>query len=115
MPKKKVCVIINPVSGTGGKQSIPEKTASAFDPKKYDVIIRFTGYANHATEITKKAVKENFKYVIAAGGDGTVNEIAKALVGTPCVLGIIPLGSGNGLARDLNISMSIDRAIETIS
>ena len=115
MPKKKVCVIINPVSGTGGKQSIPEKIASAFDPQKYDVIIRFTGYAGHATEITKNAVKEDYKYVIAAGGDGTVNEIAKALVNTPCVLGIIPLGSGNGLARDLNISMSIDKSIETIS
>ena len=115
MPKKKVCVIINPVSGTGAKQSIPEKIASAFDPEKYDVIIRFTGYAGHATEITKNAVKEEYKYVIAAGGDGTVNEIAKALVGTPCVLGIIPLGSGNGLARDLNISMSIDKSIETIS
>ena len=115
MPKKKVCVIINPVSGTGGKQSIPEKIASAFDPQKYDVIIRFTGYAGHATEITKNAVKEDYKYVIAAGGDGTVNEIAKALVNTQCVLGIIPLGSGNGLARDLNISMSIDKSIETIS
>lgn len=115
MAKIKVCVIINPVSGTGGKQSIPEKIASAFDPAKYDVIIRLTGYAGHATEITKNAVNENFKYVIAAGGDGTVNEIAKALVGTTCVLGIIPLGSGNGLARDLNISMSIDKSIETIS
>lgn len=115
MPKKKVCVIINPVSGTGSKQSIPVKINSAFDPKKYDVIIRYTGYADHATEIAKDAVKENFKYVIAAGGDGTVNEIAKALVDTPCVLGIIPLGSGNGLARDLNISMNIDRSIETIT
>ena len=115
MPKKKVCVIINPVSGTGGKASIPVKINSAFDPKKYDVIIRYTGYAGHATEIAKKAVKENFKYVIAAGGDGTVNEIARALVGTSCVLGIIPLGSGNGLARDLHISMNIDKAIETIS
>ena len=115
MAKKKVCVIINPVSGTGGKQSIPEKVVSAFDPLKYDVIFRLTGYAGHATEITKQAVKDKFKYVIAAGGDGTVNEIAKALVGTTCVLGIIPLGSGNGLARDLNISMTIDKAIETIS
>ena len=87
MPKKKVCVIINPVSGTGGRASIPVKINSAFDPKKYDVIIRYTGYAGHATEIAKKVVKEKFKYVIAAGGDGTVNEIARALVGTSCVLG----------------------------
>lgn len=115
MAKKKVCVIINPVSGTGGKQSIPEKIASAFDPKKFDVIIRYTGYAGHATEIAEAAVKDKHKYVVAAGGDGTVNEIAKALIDTPSALGIIPLGSGNGLARDLNISMNIDKSIETIS
>lgn len=114
MAKSKVCVIINPVSGTGGKQAIPEKINSAFDPKKYDVVIRFTGYAGHATEIAKNAVKENYKYVIAAGGDGTVNEIARTLVGTKVVLGIIPLGSGNGLARDLNISMTIDKSIDVI-
>lgn len=115
MPKKKVCVIINPFSGTGGKQSIPEKIVSAFDPLEYDVIFRYTGYAGHATEITKNAVKEKYTYVIAVGGDGTVNEIARALVGTPCVLGIVPMGSGNGLARDLNISMDIDKSIEVIT
>ncbi len=114
MGKNKICVIINPVSGTDSKRNIPEVIAKAFDQKVNDVIIRITGYPGHATEITKSAVAERFKYVITVGGDGTVNEVAKALINTPTVLGIIPFGSGNGLARELNISMNSDEAIDTI-
>ncbi|MDO5665753.1 MAG: diacylglycerol kinase family lipid kinase [Bacteroidia bacterium] len=114
MKKTKVCVIINPVSGTESKKNIPEEVASAFDQTKFDVIIRITGYPGHATEIAKKAVKNNFAYVLTAGGDGTVNEVAKALVNTDTILGIIPFGSGNGLARDLHISMDSEKAIRTI-
>lgn len=114
MKKAKVCVIINPVSGTESKKNIPEMVAAAFDQKKFDVIIRITGYPGHATEIAQKAVKKKFKYIITAGGDGTVNEVAKALVNTDTVLGIIPFGSGNGLARELSISMNAEKAIKTI-
>lgn len=114
MKKTKVCVIINPVSGTESKKSIPEEVAAAFDQKIFDVFIRITGYPGHATEIAKQAVKKNYKYVITAGGDGTVNEVAKALVGTDTVLGIIPFGSGNGLARELNIPLDAEKAIAII-
>lgn len=114
MEKNKVCVIINPVSGTDSKKNIPEVIAKAFDQKVIDVIIRITGYPGHATEIAKSAVAEGFKYVITVGGDGTVNEVAKALINTETFLGIIPFGSGNGLARELNISMNSDEAIATI-
>lgn len=114
MEKAKVCVIINPVSGTESKKNIPEEIAAAFDQKKFDVIIRITGYPNHATEITRQAVAEQFKYVIVAGGDGTVNEVARALINTDTILGIIPFGSGNGLARELGISMDTKKAIRII-
>lgn len=114
MEKTKVCVIINPVSGTESKKYIPEEVASAFDQTKFDIIIRITGYPGHATEIAKEAVKEKFAYVLTVGGDGTVNEVAKALVNTDTILGIIPFGSGNGLARDLHISMDSEKAIKTI-
>ncbi|MEA4949430.1 MAG: diacylglycerol kinase family protein [Petrimonas sp.] len=114
MEKASVCVIINPVSGTESKKNIPEEVASAFDQTKFDVIIRITGYPGHATEIAKEAVKNKFAYVLTAGGDGTVNEVAKALVNTDTVLGIIPFGSGNGLARDLHISMDSEKAIQTM-
>mgnify|MGYP001361993727 FL=1 len=114
MEKTRVCVIINPVSGTESKKNIPEEVASAFDQTQFDVVIRITGYPGHATEIAKQAVKNKFAYVLTAGGDGTVNEVAKALVNTDTVLGIIPFGSGNGLARDLRISMDSEKAIQTI-
>lgn len=114
MAKEKVCLIINPVSGTESKKNIPEEVAAAFDPRQYDIIIRITGYPDHATEIARKAAKKNYKYVIVAGGDGTVNEVAKVLVHTNTTLGIIPSGSGNGLARELGIPMDTEKAIDII-
>lgn len=114
MEKTKVCVIINPVSGTESKRNIPEMVAAAFDQKQYDIIIRITGYPGHATEIANDAVKNRFKYVITAGGDGTVNEVAKTLVNSDTTLGIIPFGSGNGLARELSIAMDPEKAIDII-
>jgi len=77
-------------------------------------MIRITGYPGHATEMALEAVKKKYRYVIAAGGDGTVNEVARALVNTDITLGILPLGSGNGLARDLGIPMDIEKALDII-
>ncbi|MBK5196570.1 MAG: diacylglycerol kinase family lipid kinase, partial [Proteiniphilum sp.] len=114
MEKEKVCLIINPVSGTESKKNIPEEVAAAFDQTKFDVIIRITGYPDHATEIAREAVKNGFNYVLTAGGDGTVNEVAKVLVNTGTTLGIIPFGSGNGLARELDIPMDPEKAIDII-
>lgn len=114
MAKTKVCVIINPISGTESKKGIPEAVAAAFDQKIFDIVFRITGYPDHATEIAKGALENGFKYILTAGGDGTVNEVAKVLVNTDAILGIIPFGSGNGLARDLNIPLESDKAIQII-
>lgn len=114
MTKEKICLVINPVSGTESKKNIPEDVAAAFDQKKYDLLIRVTGYPEHATEIAREAAKKKYRYVIAAGGDGTVNEVARALVNTDTTLGILPLGSGNGLARDLGIPMDAEKALGII-
>ena len=114
MPKEKICLIINPISGTESKKSIPEEVAAAFDQRQYDVFIRITGYPDHATEIAREAAEKKYKYVLVAGGDGTVNEVAKTLVHTNTTLGIIPSGSGNGLARELGIPMEPEKAIDII-
>lgn len=111
--KKKISVIINPVSGTKSKRGLPEKF-TVFDARKYDVRIIMTGHEGHATDIATEAVREKADYVIVVGGDGTINEVAKVLVNTDLVLGIIPSGSGNGLARDLHIPMNYDKALEII-
>lgn len=109
-----MCLIINPISGTESKKDLPGEIAAAFNQRQNDVIIRITGYPEHAKEIAKDAVKDDFKYVLVAGGDGTVNEVATALIDTNTILGIIPFGSGNGLARELGISMDTKTAIRII-
>jgi len=115
--KKKIYIIVNPVSGKSkrAKQKLSEKAFPLIDPHKYDIHFMFTAYAGHANEIARQAVKENVSCVVAVGGDGTVNEVARALVGSDTVLGIIPLGSGNGLARDLHISTNPVKAMQILS
>lgn len=114
MDKEKVCLVINPISGTESKKNIPEMVAALFDQKRFDLVIRVTGYPGHATEIARQAVTESYRYVLTAGGDGTVNEVARALINSDTTLGIIPFGSGNGLARELNIPMDAEKALEII-
>jgi YegS/Rv2252/BmrU family lipid kinase len=103
MKKIQVLIIINPISGVYRKEHIPEKIARYIDYTKYDYAIRATQYAGHATELAKQAVEEGFKLVVAVGGDGSINEVANALIGTDVALGLIPFGSGNGLALHLGI------------
>lgn len=113
--KKKIYAIINPASGTSKKQNLPHKIAEKFDAYEFDVHIFITGYAGHGYEIAKQAIADKATYVIAVGGDGTVNEIASALVNSDVALGIIPMGSGNGLGRDLDIPIDFKKALDVIT
>lgn len=70
-----------------------------------------TEYPKHAEEIVQKLIPNHPQKIIAIGGDGTINEIGNALKGTNIPMGIIPLGSGNGLARHLHIPMQVEKAI----
>lgn len=115
MSKKGVLVIINPNSGARIKPNIPRLADSILDHSKFDVRITTTEYAGHATLLAQEAIKQGLEYVIAVGGDGTINEVAKTLTHSNTALGIIPLGSGNGLARHLNIPMDIRKALELIN
>lgn len=112
---KRLLVIINPISGISSKKSVVNAIMSHIDMKKFDVMMHFTQYPGHATVLAEEAVRDGVDVVVATGGDGTVNEVAKALVGTSVVLGIIPCGSGNGLARHLHIPMDIRRAVQIIN
>jgi YegS/Rv2252/BmrU family lipid kinase len=111
---ERITVIINPVSGTTSKKRIPELVNQYIPSDEFEKQFFFTKYQGHAFELANQAVKNNVNYVIAVGGDGTVNEIARALVESSSVLGIVPMGSGNGLARDLLIPMDIRKALEVI-
>lgn len=112
---KHLVVIVNPISGRTSKHKVVSTISSCIDTAKYDVTIRFTSYAGHATKIAEKAVRDGVDVVVAVGGDGTVNEVARALVRTNTALGIIPCGSGNGLARHLHIPMNIRKAVDIIN
>lgn len=111
---KKIYAIINPISGIGSKDKIPEMISSRCVDRGIAVNIVYTEYAGHATELTQKAIDDKADCVIAVGGDGTINEIARALLHSNVVLGIIPKGSGNGLARELHIPMDVRGAIDVI-
>lgn len=112
---KKIIFIVNPISGTQTKKAITANIEKFINTKKYNHQIIATRYAGHATEIAANAVKDGIDIVVAVGGDGTINETARALIHTQTTLGIIPCGSGNGLARHLNIPMDVRKAIETIN
>ena len=111
---EKITAIINPVSGTTSKKRIPDLLDQYIPSDKFEKQFFFTEYRGHAFELASRAVKEKSDYVIAVGGDGTVNEVAQALIGSSSILGIVPMGSGNGLARDLTIPMDSRKALEVI-
>ena len=113
--KKKVIFVINPNSGTQNKKGIFDLIEKYIDREKYEHSILFTEFAGHASEIASIAAAEDAFMIVAVGGDGTVNEIGRALVHTKTALGIIPCGSGNGLARHLMIPMDPKKAIDIIN
>lgn len=107
--------MINPISGGRDKRKIPKLIEKYLDKTLFDARIVFTEREEHAYMLSKAAVKDGYNIVVAVGGDGTVNEISRALVHTTVSLGIIPFGSGNGLARSLKIPLRIDAAIKVLN
>ena len=101
MEKKKIIFIMNPISGTASKAGIPKLIERYLDHEAFDYEIKLTEYAGHASVIATEAKDNHVDIVVAVGGDGTVNEVARAIVHSQTALGIIPCGSGNGLARHL--------------
>ena len=111
----RIVFIINPISGTGRKDVVEEAIARHIDRERYDPAIRYTEYAGHAAEIAHEAALDGVEIVVAVGGDGTINEVARSLVHTNTALGIIPCGSGNGLARHLHIPLEPMAAMKVIN
>ena len=113
--KKRIVFVVNPISGTQGKKAILRWIDERLDRSIYDYSIVKTEYAGHASQIAAAAVQDKVDIVVAIGGDGTINEIARSLVHTETALGIIPCGSGNGLARHLRIPMEPKAAIDILN
>lgn len=113
--KKRITFIVNPISGTQNKADIPKQIDELLDKERLEAEVLLTEYAGHAAVIAREKTAEGVDIVVAVGGDGTVNEVARSLVHTQTALGIVPCGSGNGLARHLCIPMDIKRAIGIIN
>lgn len=110
-----VLVIINPIAGVRPKDEIPNLVRAALPVEKgFDVEIKFTERAGHASEMARDAVARSIDTVVAIGGDGTINETARSLVGSSVKFGIVPMGSGNGLARHMQIPLDLNKALECI-
>ena len=113
--KKSITFIINPISGTQNKDHIPSLIDELLDKSRFDYDVRLTEYRGHAAELTRQCAAKGRDIVVAVGGDGTVNEVARSLTHTQTALGVIPCGSGNGLARHLCLPMDIKKAITIIN
>jgi diacylglycerol kinase (ATP) len=113
--KKKILFIGNPFSGAKAGTSLAELVHKYIDKDIFDYTVKMTEYATHASYLAKEAVTEGFFAVVAAGGDGTINEVAQSIQGTQTALGIIPFGSGNGFAYHLGVRRDVVKAIQLIN
>ncbi len=113
--KQRIRFIINPISGIGKKNQLPDLIETFLNHTKYEYEIQLTEYRKHARKIAIESSRQGFDIVCAVGGDGSVHEVGTGLIGTNTRLAIIPTGSGNGLARHLKIPLDIIEAIQCIN
>jgi diacylglycerol kinase (ATP) len=110
----KTCFILNPIAGPSRRLDMPALIARHFGAGEQDYVIRLTEYAGHAVELARTAAQEGFRVVVAIGGDGTVNEVGRGLLGTQAAMGILPQGSGNGLARHLKVPLGLPASLRRL-
>src|SRR5262249_10876570 len=99
----------------GYRPDVEGRIIEACEKLNIESIIEFTQSRGHATELAQRAVAEKLDFAFAVGGDGTVNEVAQGLVGSPVAMGILPKGSGNGLARHLGLPMTFKKSLDIIA
>jgi diacylglycerol kinase (ATP) len=113
--KKNILFIINPISGGKKKGKIPGLIDRWLDKSMYSPNYSFTESVGHGAAIAEEACQKDFDVIVAVGGDGTINEVASKVMQGNKTLGIIPLGSGNGLARFLKIPLKPEKAIKLLN
>ncbi|MGN5955429.1 diacylglycerol/lipid kinase family protein [Sphingobacterium lactis] len=115
MTKKRILFVVNPISGGKKKTAFNKQVLEVLDLSRFEPTFKITNHVNHAYELAKEAIQEKYDAVVAVGGDGTINEIGSALVGSGIPLGVVPEGSGNGLALYLGIPMNESAALRRIN
>lgn len=112
----KYLFILNPISGSRKNSfKIIDIIDDNFKTTHHEYEFAFTTESGEAKKISQQAVESNFDVVVAAGGDGTINEVASGLVESSTALGIIPLGSGNGIARSYRVPLNITKSIKFLA
>jgi YegS/Rv2252/BmrU family lipid kinase len=110
---KRAVVIANPFSGTSSKVKLSD-ALHKINNGYFDLDVQFTEYAGHGKILAKNCVDAGVDIIIAAGGDGTVNEVGAEVKGSKSVLGILPGGSGNGFAMHLGLGRDTIKAFDFI-
>ncbi len=113
--KKKMLVIVNPISGVGRQKKIERLLRDNLNHDLYDHTVRYTEHIHHGTELAREGVMQGFDIITAVGGDGSVNDVIAGIHGSDATLGIIPCGSGNGLARCMKIPLTPALAIRVLN
>ena len=103
--KTKTLFIVNPISGIGRQKRIETLLSQNLNLDLFDYEVRYTERIHHGTELAREAAAKGYDCVVAVGGDGSVNDVVQGLRGSDTVLGIIPCGSGNGLAHTLKLPL----------
>lgn len=112
--KERICFIINPVAGGKKKEHFKKWLIKAFENEDKKIQIHFTDYSGHASHLAKKYLLEAVDIIVAVGGDGTINEIARVLINHDIKLAVIPYGSGNGFARHFGFPLNPNKSLQII-
>ena len=108
-------LIANPTAGGGKGHRTAERAATSLRKMGRSVELRFTRARGHAPELARQAVEEKAKRLVICGGDGTIHEVLSVLSGSQTVLGLLPFGTGNDLARALKIPRQLDAAVQVLA
>ena len=108
-------VILNACAGKGCDTGFAEHLATRFQANGLLVRVTLAASGEEVIALAQRAVSDGIQIVVAGGGDGTLNAVASVLVGSPVVLGILPLGTLNHFAKDLHIPLDLEDAIRTIA
>lgn len=113
--KKRMLVIVNPISGVGRQKKIERILNENLNKDLFDYTVRYTEHIHHGTELAREGAMQGFDIITAVGGDGSVNDVISGMHGSDATLGIIPCGSGNGLARCMKIPLTPALAIRVLN
>lgn len=112
---KRVYIVFNPVAGPDDSRDVKELIIQHFETRDWTYEVYTTTGEEQVAEVVKQALKQEFDLCVAAGGDGTVASVASGLVHSQVPLGIIPCGTGNALARELDIPLQAPQALEILT